>query len=375
MTGDGCFRLLFVSDTTIGGSGRSQRELARQLVLSGHEVEFLVDDDKPSPVTRWCAEQLADLAVRWAGRPGRRSVEWLAARPGRRVRRSHVDGLAYAATEVPYNALRGEIVRFRPDAVVVNSVERHSWRRIHRTTAPSAALLFAYVREIDSLEHFSLGERPDVLVANAESLRAALRSRDLDCHFIPSVIDVGVTAVETTRKAALAINPIASKGVDFVWKLAAAVPEIPIVVQEAWPLATADIAKIEQRVVSLPNVEFRRSVPPGPAIYGDARVLLVPYRVDSRPRVIAEAQANGIPVLAADVSALAEAIGAGGIVLPVDDVERWATALRMCWTDQDLYDSLAQDAAEHAERPEIDPAVVAAQFSRLVREALTSHVA
>jgi len=45
-------RLLFVSSTTVGGSGRSQRELATQLERLGHEVRFLVDAENPARVTR-----------------------------------------------------------------------------------------------------------------------------------------------------------------------------------------------------------------------------------------------------------------------------------------------------------------------------------
>jgi glycosyltransferase involved in cell wall biosynthesis len=227
-----------------------------------------------------------------------------------------------------------------------------------------------YVRETDSLRHLEQGDVPDLLVANAESLRTALQDLGFVCEFIPSVIDTSTTLTESTRKVAFAINPIASRGVDVIWRLAEATPEISFVVQESWPLSPTDRADVEPRVARLPNVEFRRSAPPGPQLYGDARVLLVPYRVDNRPRVIPESQSNGIPVLAADVPALCEAIGDGGSVVPIDDIDAWVAELRSLWNDQERYGGLAAAALAHSRRPEIDPAAVAREFETLIEQLL-----
>ena len=84
---------------------------------------------------------------------------------------------------------------------------------------------------------------------------------------------------------------------------------------------------------------FRRRRPPGPDLYGDARVLLVPYRMDSRPRVILEAQANAIPVLTGgDVPALVEATGPGGLSVPLESVAAWVEVIRSLWIDREAYD-------------------------------------
>jgi glycosyltransferase involved in cell wall biosynthesis len=96
----------------------------------------------------------------------------------------------------------------------------------------------------------------------------------------------------------------------------------------------------------------------------------VPYRVDNRPRVITEAQSNGIPVVAADVPALREAIGEGGAVVPTDDIDAWVSELRSLWNDQERYDSLADAALAHSQRPEIDPAAVAHEFELLIERLL-----
>ncbi len=363
-------RLLFVSSTTVGGSGRSQRELADHLRRRGHEVAFVVDDDVPSRFVRWLYANLSDLAVRLRGRPGARLAAWLERRPGARARPVHVDGTVQSASPVPQNALARALDAARPDVVVGNSLERLAWRRVHEMCAARAVPTVLYVRETDSLEHLSHGDVPDLLVANAESLQAALVDRGFECAFVPSVIDVDVTRTASTRRVALAINPVESRGGDITWKVAARAPEIPFVVQESWPLDEPELSNVRAHVEALPNVEFRRSAPPGPGLYGDARVLLVPYRVDNRPRVIAEAQANGIPVIAADVPALREAIGDGGVTVPIDDIDEWVDALRSLWSDDERYRELTAAALAHSTRDEIDPGAVAGRFEALVVAAI-----
>lgn len=363
-------RLLFVSSTTVGGSGRSQRELAAQLRDRGHEIRFLVDDGRPSRLTRAVYEQLSDLRARAEGTVVQRPVRALERRPGRRTRTVELDGWTHRATPIPQNALGTLIDEFRPDVVVGNSLERLAWRRVHEACRERCVKTVLYVRETDSLDHFVHGEVPDLLIANAASLQAALRERGLDCEFVPSVVESSVTSTESTRRVVLAVNPVASRGGDIIWKVASSAPEIPFVVQESWPLEAAVLADVERRAAELPNVEFRRAAPPGPQLYGDARVLMVPYRVDNRPRVIAEAQSNGIPVVAADVPALREAIGMGGAVVELDAIDAWVDELRSLWGDAARYERLVAAAFEHSRRPDIDPTAVTGRFERLVEELL-----
>lgn len=360
-------RLLFVSSTTVGGSGRSQRELATQLENSGHTVRFLVDGGEPARATRFAYEKLSDLAVRSARLPGSRITDWLERQPGHRTRSIEFDGRPHACSPIPQNALAAQIADFAPDVVVGNSLERLAWRRVQRLCKVRGVPTVLYIRETDSLDHFHHGEIPDLLIANSASLQAALQDRGFECHFVPSVIDVSATRTESTREVALAINPIASRGADIIWRLAETAPDIPLVVQESWPLSEQQLTEVEGHVGQLGNVAFRRSGPPSPQLYGDTRVLLVPYRVDNRPRVITEAQSNGIPVLAADVPALREAIGEGGIVVPIDDVDAWIFELRSLWHDQERYECLAAAALAHSGRPEIDPVAIASSFEALVK--------
>ncbi|WP_353953330.1 glycosyltransferase [Knoellia sp. S7-12] len=359
-------KFLFVSGTTTGGSGRSQRELAHQLVRRGHEVTFLVDPGQSAKLSRWGYGHLADASVRFESSDVAPLLRWMRNHVGRRVKEFDVEGLTHWASVKPQNALKDVIRAWLPDVVVVNSVERWAWRLIRATCARAGVPAVLYVREDDSLGHVSPESYPDLLIANAHSLTQSLRSKGFECSTIPSVVDVHVTATIPTRTVALAINPSQSRGGDIVWNLARALPEVDFVVQESWRLAGTALAEVEGAAATLANVEFRRAQQPGPGIYADARVLLVPYRVDNRPRVILEAQANGIPVLAGDVPALVEATGPGGICVPLGSLDAWVEALTSMWTDEHLYSSLCAAATSHAKRPEVDPERITDSFEKLV---------
>jgi hypothetical protein len=282
-----------------------------------------------------------------------------------------IDGLPHEGTPLPQNALGRLLDEDRPDVVVANSLERWAWRRVHDVCHQRQVPTVLYVREDDSLGHIDSGAVPDALVANARSLADAMAAHGVRCAFVPSVVDTSRTQTTSTREAALAINPLPSRGSDLVWAIAQAAPEIPVVAQESWPLDGDELASVQRAVAGLANVQLRRAAPPGPGLYGDARVLLVPYRVDNRPRVIPEAQSNGIPVIAGDVPALTEAIGDGGLTVPLDSPAAWVDTLRGLWSDAAAYERLSAAALANSRRAEFDPDAVTDAFEGVLRDALT----
>ena len=337
----------------------------------GHDVLFVADDERPAALARWVYERLSDAAVRCERWPGRRWIDWLASRPGRRTTPENLDGLEHCLSPVPQNAVALVMRSWKPDVVVGSSLVRIAWRGVRREATTHGIPTVLYLREDVALNHFAEGVLPaDAIVANARSIADRVEALGFECAFVPSVIETSITAVESTRRVALAINPIESRGVELVWRIAAELPAISFVLQESWPLDPETLDSVLERVDAHPNVEFRRHEPPGPSLYRDARVLLVPYLVDNRPRVIAEAQANGIPVLVADVAALQEAIGGGGIALPLEATEAWCSAITLMWADDAAYHELAERARSHSARDEINPKLVAGGFESLLRRVL-----
>ena len=259
-------RILLVTGTTVGGSGRSQRELAARLQGRGNEVLVLADPEVGSPIRRWLYEQLSDLRVRWGDRAGSGLVSWLEGRPGRRASDAWLDGVRHLLTPVPENAFPPVVRSFRPEVVVGSSAERLTWRKVGASCAADGIPTVLYVREVAALGHLRSGRSAaDAVVANATSLARQVEELGVPCEVLPSVIEVDRTRVESSWEVALVVNPIDSHGVDLVWALADRLPDIPFVLQESWPLSVAQVASLERAVAARSNVELRRAEPPGTA--------------------------------------------------------------------------------------------------------------
>jgi glycosyltransferase involved in cell wall biosynthesis len=101
-------------------------------------------------------------------------------------------------------------------------------------------------------------------------------------------------------------------------------------------------------------------------VYRDARILLATYP-SGRPRVVVEAQHNGIPVLAVNRPALAEAVGPGGVLVRTGASAReWADALGSIWDDARRYEELSIDALAHDGRADIDAQLIAEKFESAI---------
>jgi D-inositol-3-phosphate glycosyltransferase len=121
------------------------------------------------------------------------------------------------------------------------------------------------------------------------------------------------------------------------------------------PQGEAEAARLRVEAAGLGGrVLFRSPVPHRdlPAYYRAADILVVPSRSESFGLVAAEAQACGLPVVAAAVGGLAHAVadGVSGILVDGWDPADWAAALRRVVTDPALAFRLSAGAREQAER-------------------------
>lgn len=374
--GDGppAARLLFVSSVTEGGSGRSQRELAAALDRDGRDVGFLVDDGAGAGMRRRLLSELTDATVRFEGRILARPFDLARARVGARSRGRAIDGIPHRITIAPENAIDRVLRRDRPDVVVVSSVSAVTWRRVRSVCRRHAIPTALYLREEPALRHLAKGLLPDLLLANSGTLVDEAARFGHVARLVPSVVRVDPMERPPSREVALLVNPLASHGLHVVGPLAAARPDIPIVLQESWTLAGPDRAEVERLVRDHPNVEFRAYEPRPGAVFRDARLLLAPHQVDNRPRTVLEAQANGLPVVASRWPGLVEAVGDGGIVVsPEAGAEEWIRAVGGIWDDESCWMNLSDRARMHAARPEVRPDGVAARFAELVDALVVDH--
>jgi glycosyltransferase involved in cell wall biosynthesis len=360
-------QLIFVSSITGGGSGLSQRQLARRLAARGHRVEMLAATDQ-SRFVRPLYEHQVDLSSKLRESRIRPALLALQRPAGRRVRSSATPDYPTWLSPIPENGYRSLRRKFRPDVVVASSIERVSWRRLRAQLRAEGIPSVLYLREASGIGHLSISNAPpDLLLANAASLASAAAELGYECEVVPSVVELDRSITDTTRTVALLVNPIEMLGGDRVWAMAAARPDIPFVIQESGLLSDAEREAVTRELPKYPNVTLRPFSTDPAAVFADARVLLVPHRVDNRPRVILEAQANGIPVLATRFDGLVESVGAGGELVDNDAAPgEWTEALSRIWDDTAHYEALVAAARAHAARDEVAPDKIVDRFEQLL---------
>ena len=367
-------RILFVSGVAIGGSAHSTRELAERLAGHGHDVAILfrVEGER----VRHLHKRAVNLVTKLGDRPGARRVDQVAAMIGRTPKRT-AEPVPYQVWEsvVPENSLATVLRSFGPDVVVVSSIGRVAWKRIRATLAALGLPSVLYIREEAALGHLSIsGAPPDLLLANSHTNAERAAALGTPARMIPSVVTVDRYLVESTRERVLFVNPVPSYGLETALDLAAARPDVQFAFVEWWKLGDEEREVLNERLAAkLPNVVLRPATDDPGAVYADARVLLAPFLLDGRPRVVLEAQSNGVPVLARDLPALRETVGPGGRLVPADaSIEAWAAALGELVDDPEGYREACEAARTYANRDEVDPEVVVAKFERALTELVSS---
>lgn len=329
-------RLVFASKPhlpTTGGAQLTTHWLAREMVRRGHEVSVLAAQQRhgpPAPRVDW----------RWG------------------YRTFNVDDPAKEIAALPEP----------PDCVVVGGYGT-------KTDALTGSLLAAadgfpsvfYLHDQAAVplvpEPF-----PGLVVAVSEFLAGNVEAAGIPCAVLPPIVDPAAYRVPTTRRVALFVNPVPDKGVELAIELVRERPDIPFVFARSWPLTPERLRRARRAEAELPNLELRDVVHEPARIYGDARVLLVPTDYpEAFGRVVAEAQASGIPVIARDVGGLPEAVGVGGMLVPMAaGTDEWAEALGAVWDDPQAYAEWSERSAAQAAQGTLSAAAVGDRFEALV---------
>ncbi|MDH3752622.1 MAG: glycosyltransferase [Acidimicrobiia bacterium] len=355
--------LLFLIEPTEGGAYASTEELCNQLARRGLRTEIL-HQDATRTFTQRAYRRFTNAEVK-LGRPP--LVEGWNRLIGRRLRPGQVPcRVPIWRAAILENGLRSFLARARPKAIVATALSRVAWRRIRQDADAFGIPLVFYLRGHTMLPHLALGAPADCLVVNSASLGDAVGELGFDAHVVRSVIDLSRYRVEPTREVALVINPIPVYGRDLALEIARLVPEIPFELRESHAMVATDRRALANGVGDLDNVTLLEQTDDVEALYGRTRVLVVPYPMGdlatNRPRIVAEAQISGIPVVGSSIPGLIESIGPGGSVVDPADPAAWADELRRLWTDDAYYEKLSAAALAHASRTELDPAHIAGEF-------------
>jgi glycosyltransferase involved in cell wall biosynthesis len=363
-------RVLFVSSTTSGGSGRSQRELIAALRARGLETMMLADNAVGSTITRFLHEQLWDASVRFQNTPILHgSTSWLRSIPGRTPVRTGGDVLLSPA---PENAFPDLAIDFRPDVVIGSSIARPSWRAIRETCADLGLPSVLYLREHAALGHLDANNKSHCAVlANSKTLLNGAASLGVRAEFVPSLVSIESAKTVSTRERIVLVNPRRAHGVDIIEDLAETFRTIEFVLQESWTLDAAERSHVDDILARHPNVTFRQRTTQPAEVFRDAAIVLAPHTMDNRPRTILEALSNGIPVIANDLPGLVESVGPGGII--ASSPSEWRAAVSSLWQDPTHYRTIENRARTYASRPEVQPESVVERFISIMEGIISKH--
>lgn len=284
---------------------------------------------------------------------------------------------------VPY-ALDGESLRYRipypvtlwPDDAFMNLVARtieelepdvvlaqlDAAREVVTCARRAGCRTALYVLDVDHEENFrALAAESDVVLTVSRFVRDEVARRfGRDSHVLYPPVDVDAYRTPGHGELVTMINPIPVKGVDVALHLAAALPRQPFLFVEGWGTDPATVERIER----LPNATYLRKQVDMQGVYARTRILIVPSQwQEAFGRVVVEAQASGIPVIASRAGGLPEAVGGGGILIDdYRDPAAWLSALQRLLEDRAVYEELSAKAIENTRRFDLHQAL-----DRLVR--------
>jgi len=262
---------------------------------------------------------------------------------------------------------------FVPDAIIVQS------------GAPTVPLLLAALDTgiptllyLHNVEYYELGGMllpdPDVMyLANSEfTARRMQVSFGIDSSVITPLVKPDLYRMEPGRRSVLYINPSMIKGAELAFRIAERLPEISFRFTESWRLNNAWRGYCQKRAANLGNIEWSGFTRDPKALYGDARLLLMPsIWEETYGRSITEAQLSGIPVVSSNRGGLPETVGNAGELLDIHaPVKDWVSAVSRMYTDESYYTEKSQQAVKHANR---DSALPDNIINRLL-ELVESHI-
>ena len=236
----------------------------------------------------------------------------------------------------------------KPTAVYLHNVETH---QLGGTLVPDPAILYL------SNSDFT-----------AQRWRALC---GIESTVVPPLVLPERYFVSTRGDRVLFVNPTPIKGVEIMFALAAACPDIPFLVSESWGLDPNWRAYCLNRAAVLPNIEWSGPTRDMRPVYARSRTLLMPSLWEEAfGRTVVEAQINAIPVVASNRGALPDTVGAGGVLVDAHaPIDHWARALREAFMPSARYDQLSDQARHQAFQTAAAPLMLGRFLSALAGHA------
>jgi glycosyltransferase involved in cell wall biosynthesis len=282
--------------------------------------------------------------------------------------------------ETYVNLFRAELQHRRPDMVFLwggLTLERTVMREARDAGIP---VVFYLVNP--GYKDKTVFKDVSVVITDTQATADLYKERfGFDCKVTGKFIDVSEIRPEESRRPDYItfINPSYEKGVSVFMPLAKIMakecPEIKLLVVQSrgrWGEAMKVLKFTREDFPNVVVIGHQRDMRP---VYASTRAILLPSLWhESGARVIAEAQLNGIPILASNTGGSAELIGKGGKVFDIPQEVRekrteaivteevlrpWIDEIKRLWNDQAYYaglckkvekEALQHDLAQNAKR-------------------------
>jgi len=222
----------------------------------------------------------------------------------------------------------------------------------------------------------------NMVITDSQATADLYRERfGLDCTVLGTFIDRHAVVGTGPRSPDFItfINPSFNKGVSVFVPLAHLAakecPEIQFLVVQSRGRWLQALEKLQFKVTDLPNVRVINQQTDMRPVYAKSRALLVPSLWhESGARVIAEAQLNGIPVLASNSGGTREMIGLGGNVFELPAIVRekthevhvseehlrpWLDEIKRLWHDAAYYADVCRQVEQDAQQHDLTQSVAA----------------
>lgn len=311
-----------------GGGDKSNRLLMEALAARGHDVRVVARVEQFGREAH--DKYLDDLRSR--GVSGAVTTE------GVHLRLNGVDVLTVTLNPQFRAAFAEKLTAFDPDVIITSTDDpaqllfeiaiRSSRARVVHLVRATIAVPFGPDSSSPSATRTGMLRQADAVVGVSEYVARYVREHGkMDAVHVPiSLMDREEPAMlgnPGNRFVAL-VNPCAVKGISIFTSLAAGMPEVAFAAVPTWGTNALDYAELRRHA----NLTI---IPPSDKIddiLRQTRVLLVPSLwAEARSRIIVEAMARGVPVIASDIGGIPEAKLGVEYLIPVNPIFAYEPAV------------------------------------------------
>lgn len=224
------------------------------------------------------------------------------------------------------------------------------------TFSPSKKIQYPFISNIHQWNQKAFRSAAEVVAVSEYDAAITRETFGIEPNiiYLPVPLEKYVAEDRSPTKVTM-VNPrTENKGLDIFLNIARQFPDVPFQVAGRLYDESAK-PKLDQ----IPNVEFLGWCDEMSAVYQDTKLLLIPSKYEEGgPRIVAEAFANGIPVIGSDLGGTPDYIGDGGeIISDISNIDAWTESVTRFLEDDKYYREKSQIARDRSKLFEFEERV------------------